>query len=60
MGERVRFSARVEPGLLDLLKASAVSEGRSVNGQLEVFLRECLRARGIAAPADRGKDGGAT
>lgn len=49
------FALRLEPSLYDALERAAAHELRSVNGQIEVLLREALARRGIkvAAPEHR-------
>lgn len=55
MAEKPTFLLRLDPGVLAAVKRSAAADLRSVNGQMEVLLREALRRRGIGIqePKDR-------
>ena len=63
MASRKPFLLRVEPGLLTALERWAADDLRSVNGQIEVLLREALRRAGrkvvpvAEAPAEAEADG---
>ena len=49
------YALRVEPALWGALERCAAADFRSVNGQIEVLLREALARRGVkvAPPEDR-------
>ncbi len=46
MAARKSFLIRIQPTLLDGLRAWASQEMRSLNGQIEYLLREAVRQRG--------------
>ncbi len=52
--EKKAFALRLDPALYAALQRLADADLRSVNGQIEVLLREALKARGvkIEAPKD--------
>lgn len=49
------FALRIDPQLFDSVERLAAAELRSANAQIELLLREALKARGIklAPPAGR-------
>ena len=50
---RKAFALRLSPAIHAAVERLASAELRSVNAQIEVLLREALKARGVAAaPAD--------
>ncbi len=53
------FPLRLDPALYAALERAAAGDFRSVNGQIEVLLREALARRGIkvaaSEPAKRGR-----
>ena len=52
------YPLRIEPALWAALERCAADEFRSVNGQIEVLLREALARRGIrVAPPEARKRG---
>ena len=57
--ERKAFPLRVDPDLWSAVERLAATDLRSVNAEVEVLLREALRARGIKldvpAPVRRGR-----
>ena len=58
-GERVgrrAFLMRVRPEVLAAVERLAAMELRSVNGQVEMLLREALGRRGIGLKAPRGDE----
>jgi len=59
---RKPFALRVEPALWTALERCAANDLRSVNGQIEVLLREALQRRGIRVappePRPRGRPAG--
>lgn len=52
--ERKAFALRLSPAIHAAVERLAASEFRSVNAQIEVLLREALKARG-AAPTDKNE-----
>jgi len=46
--ERKHFALRLDPGVMAGVERLAAAELRSANAQIEVLLREALRARGIS------------
>lgn len=61
LGERVSLTMRLDPKVLEAVKKCAAQDLRSSNAQVEVLLREALRARGYlrGGPAPEGTDGDA-
>ncbi|MCT2557691.1 toxin-antitoxin system HicB family antitoxin [Tsuneonella sp. YG55] len=56
---RKAFALRLDPAVFAAVERLAAAELRSANAEIEVLLREALKARGIAAertrPARRGR-----
>lgn len=48
---RKSFLVRLEPGLHAALERMAAADVRSLNAEIEVLLREALRARGVRLDA---------
>jgi hypothetical protein len=48
------FALRLDPAIHAAVERLAAAELRSVNAQIEVMLREALRARGVKAGAGEG------
>lgn len=55
-GGRRAFLMRVRPEVLSAVERLAATELRSVNGQVEMLLREALRRRGIAVTSPRSDE----
>ena len=53
MAERKPFLLRLDPALLDALQRWAADDLRSVNAQIELLLRDALKAAG-REPRDAG------
>lgn len=47
--ERKAFALRLSPAIYAAIERLAASEFRSVNAEIEVLLREALKARGISS-----------
>ena len=56
--ERKAFALRLDPALYDTLARLAAGDLRSVNAEIEVLLREALRARGTKIEANKDDKGG--
>lgn len=56
--ERKAFALRLDPALYDTLARLAGVDLRSVNAEIEVLLREALRARGVKIEAAKDEDKG--
>jgi hypothetical protein len=56
MGDRKAFLLRLPPDLLAELKAWAAQEMRSLNGQVEYLLRDCVQKRRRAMPEEPERD----
>jgi len=57
MADKKAFALRLDPGLYAALARAASADLRSVNAQIEILLREALKARGHAlAPPDPSAD----
>ena len=52
MGDRKAFLLRLPPDLLAELKAWAAQEMRSLNGQVEYLLRDCVQKRRRQVPEE--------
>lgn len=52
--EKTPFPLRIEPKILETIRYCADAELRSVNSQIEVLLREALRARGLLKNEKKG------
>jgi len=55
MAERKAFLIRLSPEVIETIRKLASDELRSVNAQIEVLLREALRARGRDPTKSRKK-----
>ena len=57
--QKKAFPLRIDPALFAALERAAAGDLRSVNGEIEVLLREALARRGIkvatSEPARRGR-----
>jgi hypothetical protein len=64
MGERKAFPLRIDPGLWSAIERLAATELRSANAEVEILLREALKARGVKVaapkPVKRGRPPKAT
>lgn len=58
--ERKSILLRIPPALAEQVGRLAQKDLRSVNAQIEVLLREALRARGIRQREESGADAGGT
>lgn len=56
--ERKAFALRLDPALYDTVSRLAASDLRSVNAEIEVLLREALRARGVKVEANKDDTNG--
>lgn len=58
-GERKAYPLRVDPALWAAVERCAAADLRSVNAEVEILLREALKARGVKleppAPRKRGR-----
>ena len=58
-GERKAYPLRVDPALWSAVERCAAADLRSVNAEVEMLLREALKARGVKleppAPVKRGR-----
>jgi hypothetical protein len=54
MSARKAFALRLDPALHAALERAAADELRSLNAQIEVLLREALRARGVKVAISQG------
>lgn len=57
--DKKAFALRLDPALHEAVARLAAADLRSVNAEIEVLLREALRARGarIESPAEPGQSG---
>ncbi|GIV01252.1 MAG: hypothetical protein KatS3mg015_0082 [Fimbriimonadales bacterium] len=55
MAEKKAFLVRLSPEVIEAIRKLAGDELRSVNAQIEVLLREALRARGRDPAKERKK-----
>lgn len=55
--ERKAFALRLDPALYETLARLAGADLRSVNAEIEVLLREALRARGVKIEASKDTEG---
>lgn len=58
--QRKAFPLRVDPDLWDAVERMAARDLRSVNAEVEILLREAMKARGVelkppGAPPKRGR-----
>jgi hypothetical protein len=64
MRERKAFLLRLDPAVHEAVERMAAADLRSVNVEVEVLLREALRARGVRlaerAPVRRGRPASGT
>ncbi len=56
--ERKAFALRLDPALYDTIARLASGDLRSVNAEIEVLLREALRARGARIEANKSDTAG--
>ncbi|HEU5482764.1 MAG TPA: toxin-antitoxin system HicB family antitoxin [Sphingomicrobium sp.] len=58
-GERKSYPLRVDPALWAAVERCAAADLRSINAEVEMLLREALKARGVKlkppAPVKRGR-----
>ena len=47
------FALRLDPAVHAAVERLAAAQLRSVNAQIEILLREALRARGVQKPGDK-------
>jgi hypothetical protein len=52
--ERIPFPLRLQTSLLEAVKRCAAADVRSINGEIEVLLREALQRRGVPIKQPRG------
>lgn len=57
MAERKAFPLRLDPAIHAAVMRAANADLRSVNAEIEVLLREALRARGIKIEPPSGAQG---
>ena len=57
MAEKKAFALRLDPALYAALARAAAADLRSVNAQIEVLLREALKARGLTPPKEEPNPG---
>ena len=50
MSQKKAFPLRLDPALFAALERAAAGDFRSLNGQIEVLLREALSRRGVKVP----------
>ncbi len=59
MAQKKAFALRIDPAVFAAVERLAATELRSANAEMEILLREALKARGISAgqtkPARRGR-----
>lgn len=59
MAQKKAFALRIDPAVFAAVERLAATELRSANAEMEILLREALKARGINAgqtkPARRGR-----
>jgi hypothetical protein len=54
MTAKKAFALRLDPALFAALERMAAAEFRSLNGEIEVLLREALARRGVKVPVTPG------
>jgi hypothetical protein len=57
-GERKAYPLRVDPALWAAVERCAAADLRSVNAEIEVLLREALKARGVKLKAPQPRQRG--
>jgi hypothetical protein len=55
--EKKAFALRLDPALYDTVARLAATDLRSVNAEIEVLLREALRARGVKTEKSAENEG---
>lgn len=56
-GDKKAFALRVDPALYNAVARLASADLRSVNAEIEILLREALKARGVRTEENKEENG---